>query len=325
MTFSRQEIIKLENPYQDLGNSDALAEHASELDKLSDEEMNTLASRMILSCPKQELNTFGHALNALKSSSKEPQFHPVIYQAYEVKKRLLALSDPRNNNPHLLLLDEELNEEGFQIFNEMALKIVANNESAIAERLALTTPEKKRSALAQNVKNLFPNSDFASRTAAAFTLRRDIDRLLLGDNPEQFFSSPEFSVDLCLEFSTLLSTCLAGQEQTIGKKLAELDSPIRHDICLKLERMTVSALDQNSPFKLITSALMAKVEPQINAEQKVSKEASSPGTNSQGMFHYKQNPATSTNEKNYSSDSESTDEDEETCVDSYCGLFDCKK
>lgn len=331
MTFTCEQIRKLENPYQELGNGDALAEHREELNKLSMEEMEDLASNMILACPSKDMGTFGHVINALRTPGKEePLFHTAIYLAYELKIRFLALLDPVNKNPHTLFLSSEFNGELFQNFNDLGLKLLDKNESVIAERLALTTPEEHRSELSRNINNVYPHSLFASKIAAAFTLRRDIERLLLGDKPELFFSSRDFNIDLCLEFSSLFSTLVKGHEQGIGEKLAKLN---HHDISRKLEMINSSAHDPKSTVRLITAAMVPKDEPKKEQKELTDssilkieplEEKPTDTSNRNGLFHTeirtrKLAPAKSVTLDEFGS--ESADDEEVDCFSSFCGLF----
>lgn len=223
MGYTVEEIRDLENPYQDLGNGDALAQHRDELNKLTPEEQMNLASRMVLGCPSTELRGFRHVIEAainLSAKDENQTFYSVLSDAYEVKSRIFALLDSRNPNPHRLLLDRELNKKMFNNFNQLAMDVLNNNEAAIAERLAITTPQDARNQLALNVNEIFPDSPFASKLDHAFAIRNDIDSLLLSDHPEQFFISPEFSIDRCIEFKGLFRTLTEQDASSIAQKLA---------------------------------------------------------------------------------------------------------
>lgn len=324
-------INQSKNPYQDLSTSEALVEHRDELNQLSPEEMHDLASRVILECPQEELDSFGLAISVLKGPKEEEPFHTVVTKAHEVKKRVLGLLDPTHESPHDLLMDEEVNGELFIPFKDLALKILENNESAIAGRLALTTPAKSRSQLSRHINNTFHGSELATRTAAAFTVCRDIERFLLSTKPEEFFSSPEFSVDLCLEFSMLFAPLLAGHEQAIGEKLALLEPTMRHDIGRKLEMMSSKAHDKQTPFRLIGSAMTPKEEKQTQ-EMPVQTanpvEVISDASNRNGMFNARlrtrkeETAVTLESGSGYGSESESdSDEEQDSWLSSCCGLF----
>lgn len=256
MGFKVEDIRKLQNPYLELGSGDSLAEHREELNKLEREEMVSLSSRMVLECPESDLRDFGHAIEALRSPQDDIEtFHEVLEKAYEVRQRITSLIDIRNEQPHRFILDAEFNEELFNDYNELALNVLKTNETDIATRLALTTPETDRSKLARNIRNIFPDSVFSTKVGAAFTVRRNIEDLLLSDEPEDFFTSRDFSVDLCLEYSKLFSL-LKGHEKEIGEKLSLIESDkTRSDIGRKLEQLNAAAHDQENPFRLIASAM----------------------------------------------------------------------
>lgn len=220
MGYTVEELRDLKNPYKDLGTGDALAEHREELNSLTPDEQKSLAARMILECPLSDLRTFGHEIEAGRTPHNDKKtFHAVLSEAYEIKNRIIALLDPRNKNPHLLILDNEFDEELFNNHKQLAIDVLENNEAAIAERLALTTPATDRHQLALNVKGIFPGSVLAEKIGHAFAVRRDIDNHLLGDNPHEFFASREYNEDACHEFSGLFSV-ITDQESSIAAKLA---------------------------------------------------------------------------------------------------------
>ncbi|KTD76496.1 hypothetical protein [Legionella waltersii] len=350
MTYTCEEIQKLEHPYQELGSSDSLAEHHTELNKLNEEQKIAVASRMVLDCPNEEMKGFRHVIEAANTTHRNDQdtFYPYLSQAYEVKQRLVALTDLRNKAPHLLLLDKEFDDELFTKFNTLALNVVNKCELSIAVRLAQSTPEKNRSQIARNLNNVFretvfagkvsqafaisrdierlllgdkpydffnsreynhdacvefselfnctkgkessiaaklalstptekrsaiagliktlsPEGELTSRTSAAFELQRNIELTLLGDNPEQFFTSPAFDADLCLEFAELFPPLLKGKEQLIGEKLSCQEQQVIAEIGRKLEWINPNAANQDSTFRLIASAMTNKKESALKA------------------------------------------------------------
>jgi hypothetical protein len=220
MGYTVEELRDLKNPYKDLGTGDALAEHREELNSLTLDEQKSLAARMILECPLSDLRNFGHEIEAGRTPHDDKKtFHAVLSEAYEIKNRIIALLDPRNKNPHLLILGNEFDEELFNNHKQLAVDVLENNEAAIAERLALTTPATDRNQLALNVKGIFPGTVLAEKIGHAFAIRRDIDNFLLGEDPHQFFASREYNVDACHEFSGLFSV-ITDQESSIAAKMA---------------------------------------------------------------------------------------------------------
>jgi hypothetical protein len=350
MTYTCEEIQKLDHPYQELGNPDSLAEHHVELNKLNEEQKIDVASLMVLECPNEEMQGFRYVIEAANTTHRDDKdtFYSYLSQAYEVKQRLVALTDLRNKKPHLLLLDKEFDDELFNKFNALAKKVVDKRELSIAVRLAQTTPVINRSQIAKNLNNVFHDTVFAnkvnqafaisrdierfllgsnpyeffksrefsvdacvefaqlfnctkdkessiatllaihtpaekrseiaekvksisaegelaSRTAAAFALRRNIELYLLSDNPEQFFINSEFDADLCNEFADLFPALLKGKEQSIGEKLACQEPKVLSEISRKLEVINPDATNKDCPFRLIASAMASKKESALKA------------------------------------------------------------
>lgn len=332
MRYKIEEIKALKKPYKELGSGDALAEHLDELNQLNDQEMRSLASAMVLDCPRDELNQFGHAIEAARRpQDDEKSFHAALSQAYEVKKRIFSLFDPRNANPHKFILDSEFDEALFNNYNELALDVLRDNETAIAQRLALTTPKEDRSRLALNIRNMFPQTVLVTKIGAAFTLRRNIDELLLGEEPEKFFlSNRDFSVDLCLEFSGLFPKLLEGHEKTIGEKLSTIKSPnTLSDIGRKLEQITHKAHNQDNPFRLIASAMIPKKEQPKQETTSQTQEKTLPEvtatktTNPNSLFgnSEQRKPVTSSPyiiDEDYDSEEEDESSQEDSCCSGWC-------
>lgn len=279
MPFSYEEIIKLENPYEQLSSGDALAENAKVLNQLSEEEQETLATKIIAACPESQFKQYGRHINALRSFEEEG-FHAVISRAYQVRHRIVSLLDPRNKTPHSLFL-EEFSSDLFNNFSDLARKTLIGNEQAIAERLALCTPEGVRGKLARKIEITFPHSSFATKSKAAFAIRHSIDKLL-GDNPEQFFEGRDFNKDSYNMFPGMFQELLKGQEKRIGEKLSTSDhhDTIRH----QLELLHTEVFDEANPFKLIAEAMGPKIE---------SKKVSSQGANPSRMFAHSRRPSIS--------------------------------
>jgi hypothetical protein len=143
--------------------------------------------------------------------------------------------------------------------------------------------------------------------------------------PEEFFTSPEFNVDLCLEFSMLFATLLEGHEQTIGTKLSLLEPKVRHDIGRKLEMMCPKAHDKHNPFKLIATAMTPKEEEKQIQEIPVQKaktiEVIPDVSNPNGMFNSQLRTRKVTIENPGPGYESSSDEEQEDRHSSCCGLF----
>lgn len=303
---------------------DKLAKMRGELNKLDKKEMRELASKMVLECPSEQLNAFGRAIEALRVPHDDSEsFHSVIVAAYEVKQRIVALLAPSNKNPHNMLLQKEFDATLFNNFNELALKILNNNETSISIRLALSTPDKNRRELINNVLSVFPDSELSTKIEAAFSLRHELDALL-GDKPEEFFLSREFDPGLCHEFNSLCLSILNGKEEAIGEQLSKIQSSqTLSTICKKLEILNADASNKNNPFRKISSAVIPKKEQQQHTQKQIKEieKQESSVTNPNRIFSntmQNNNPEKIATQQNTKKENKIVKE--ESCF-SNCGLF----
>ncbi|CAM4458832.1 MAG: hypothetical protein LEGION0403_FIIPPAGN_01299 [Legionella sp.] len=260
MTYSRVELLEHKKPYElfDVDAGDIFAEHQNILDtELSEDEQLEFAIKLVSGCPQDKLTELKNAAKALYSPIQDNTcFYLVLDAALQVKIRLLSILDNRNTEPHAFLLEKNT-PDLLQRFNDLAYEVVEKNEIAIAERLALLTPESARSKLAQNIDNIFSKSALAEEIKAAFSFKRNLE-CLLGKTPEVFFTDREFSRDNCLKYSTMIAKDLAGHEAEIGSKLSKNDFEVRQEIRHKLELLTSSVFNSADPFHLIAKEMNAK-------------------------------------------------------------------
>jgi hypothetical protein len=307
MQYKAEDLKSLKNPYNDLGKGEAFAPHAEELEKLTLHDKKRLAADIVFDCPNAELKHLGHKIEALRTPAQNnhESFHTLINQAYHVKKLILSVLDDRNKHPHHAFLGKEFNADLYNAHQKFALRILENKESEMAERLALSTPSTERTTLTRNVSSIFPNSLLLNKLNAAMTLRSDIDDLLLGNNPETFFASPDFNVDVCLEFNWLVTKLIAGKEESIGKKLATVDSGSRSTIGKQLEQLTASAHDKTNGFRLIAAAMNKSPahQPSEHVKEKAPAAPSeSAAGKADGFFKASETKQTSQIEKNSKND-----------------------
>lgn len=188
MGYNLKEIKQLQTPYQTLGNSDALAEHAKELNQLTIEEMINLATQMILECPNEKLKLFGYAIEALRQPAKETEnFYAVLSRAYHVKKFIFALLDPKNKTPHQMILDQSLDENLFKPFKILAFSTLKNNESHLVERLAATTPAEHQTILIERLNRLFFENELILNLETVFLLKKEEKITLISESPNHLF------------------------------------------------------------------------------------------------------------------------------------------
>ncbi|MCW8400659.1 hypothetical protein OQJ26_17910 [Legionella sp. PATHC038] len=259
MVFTYEELIALENPYEHLSDGDALAENAKAFETLSRKEKIAMATKLIAACPEAKFKQYGNHIKALGGLIKnEDSFHSVITEAYQVRQRINSLLDPRNRSPHVLFSAKEFNPAPFFQFSALAKQLLESNESEIAERLALCVPEQERHQIAFNVGIAFPKSILNEKIHHAFLLRRNIEKLLLSDTPDKFFTSRDYDGDSCRMFVNMFRVLLKGQEESIAGKLCALESVSRSSVKRHLELLHTEAFDATNPFKLIADAINKK-------------------------------------------------------------------
>ncbi|MFJ1268694.1 hypothetical protein ACD661_09030 [Legionella lytica] len=260
MTYSRVEFLEHKQPYElfnDVDAGDIFAEHQEILDsELSEDEQLEFAVKIVRGCPQDKLPELKKAAQTLDSPVQDNTcFYLVLNDALQVKIRLLNILDSRNSRPHTFLL-EKPTYVLLQRFNDLACEVLEKNEIAIAERLALLTPDEHRSQLAKTIHNIFPESTLAAEVNAAFAFKRNIKHLL-GETPEVFFTDREFSRDNCLKYSAMLAQHIAGHEEEIGGKLAKTDSVVRYEVRHKLALLTSSVFNKADPIHLIAKEMNA--------------------------------------------------------------------
>lgn len=282
MAFTHIELFALENPYEQLSDGDALATHAKMLNKLGNKEQVNLATRIIAACPETKFKQYANHIKALGSPTQDKDsFHSVLTEAYQVRQRITSLLDSRNKAPHSLFIGKEFNPAPFHRFSALAQRVMQGNEVAIAERLALSVPESERSQLAHNLSITFPKQALAEKIQLALMMRRNIETLLLSDDPQKFFTSRDYNEDTCKAFVNMFRILLKGKEETIGTKLGTIESENKRSLIKSnLELLHTEAYDETNPFKMIADSLSAKED----AEEKRFK---SQATNPNGYFNSK--------------------------------------
>jgi hypothetical protein len=311
MAFTYQEIIALENPYEELSTGDALAENAAVLNALDNDEKRTMATKIIAACPQAKLNSYFLQIEALKNPSNTSEsFHSVISEAYQVRKRIFALIDPKNRAPHNLLIGDEFTPELFHRFKELTQKVLENNEPIIAERLALCAPDAARSQIARNIDIAFPKSALTTTLQTAFTLRRNIDHVLLGAKPEQFFTSPDYKKETCDLFATMFRTLLKDKEKEIADKLAAIESmETRAKIKHQVELLSTKTFDKTNPFRLIAESMNAT----LGSESMIKVSQGNQTTNPSGFFGKGSTPSKIAAEKEFDLGSPPKESEEKEC------------
>jgi len=254
MSLSKVEIKTLANHYLHLGNGDALAQNQEALDSFPLKEQREIATGMVLNCPEKDLGQLRGALSAIEPiiPTEENCFYHVLNRGLETRSKIrgLSLYDKRHKTPHNLLLGIDFSAALFNEFAELSLRLLDKKEIDIATKLALSTPPTERSKLIQNAQNAFPDSLLVTKLGAAFTLRRELDKLL-GDAPHTFFLSEEFDKKSYLEFAELFQL-IDDKEDDIAAKMASTPDVDRDTV---LEKM--AAIFPGSTLLEKTTALFA--------------------------------------------------------------------
>lgn len=257
MPYNAQDILDSSNPYDMFDNGDTLAEHRKILDAFSAEEKKTLATKIICGCPQDKLKAFGQTIRSLSSLVPEEKetFYSVISAAHQVRTKIMNLLDPLNKQPNNLFLDESL-PDLFNKFNKLAQNVLEDHETAIAERLALLTPDEHSGLVTKKVGIMFERHSFSETIGIAFTLKHNVKQLL-GKNPESFFMSRDFNVSHWHQFPSLFEG-IKGNEEQIGQKLSQVEDKKLKIIERNLHLLTTGIYDQVNPFKLILDAMQTK-------------------------------------------------------------------
>ncbi|QBR85217.1 hypothetical protein E3983_13185 [Legionella israelensis] len=157
--FTFKQILGMEDPYKELidQNEEGLAEHAEELNQLSQEEMRQVATKLVLNCPDENIRALGKQKEALRShiTSTVPSFYSVLSQAYTVRMNVYALLDERNKKPYQIFT-REFNADLYNQFPELFNSLLKGHESEIGQRLAQN--ESSLSEIAKKLEQLSQNA-----------------------------------------------------------------------------------------------------------------------------------------------------------------------
>lgn len=263
------ELLKSENPYSLLKSSDALTNNIEKLNKLDSEEMREFAIRVVLDCPAVKLAQYSLIVSMLlsdkdsdsswnesnddaTSTSNEDaeNFLMKLEAALQVRSVVFAILDPNHLSTYSLLTYIE----SFREFDDLALSLIKDQEILFTERLALTTPTEELSKLSMQLNSIFRDTDLVRQINIAFSLRRDVTRLLLSNKPEDFFLSREFNPTTYPKFPNLLNQLLKNEEEKIGTRLSEIKSP---EVSNKIQSY-LENLNSIDAFKLIAVTLSSK-------------------------------------------------------------------
>lgn len=333
------DIINLPNPFQKFSNDAELVKNRNALNELTPENKRTLATKMLLECPGDELNYFGKIIEAARIPADDTNsFHEMLAQGFSVTKHIKSLFDLKNFKPFQLFVGSNFNADNYNEFNELKNSLLKGKEFEIAVRLAITTPQEKRDELSKNIRIISPS--LSAEVQSAFLIQHHIELHLEGDlkllngkphRPEQFFLDRDFNADTYNKFHMLFETeLLKNKEQDLANKIvANVTDPRQlSKICKRCEALTTSATDGNNFFKLLNAAISAAVEQKANdtpiedpMPPEPSSSSSSTGTTAgghpDGIFGKTAQPGSPKADPNSASEAANRSENSTTC----CGWF----
>lgn len=219
------------------------------------EQALSVALRLAKTTPNNDRSKVARNLNNV---FKKTEIAATVGHVFTIARDIegLLLSD----TPYEFFNSRDFDRNACIQFAEL-FKCIEGKQTQIATKLVLSTPTDKRNDVVSKLNGIRDEgNELATRTRTAFALQRNIEQLLLGENPALFFSSRDFSVSDCLAHAELFSRSLEGKAEAIGLKLAQQDASVISAINRKLELMTPKAHDQNSPFRLIAKAMTSKLQ-----------------------------------------------------------------
>lgn len=273
-------LLHSPNPYQLLRSEDGIEKQLTLLNALHPTDMGKLSSSIAYECPVTELQAYTQIVSKFlkktlldsdteegftSSSDSELGFCEMLYNALEAKRVVQELLNPTNEEPFQEFLDTHYNNSLFTAFRELCLKLLKGQELAVAEKLALTTPQKDRYLVFSNLNKAFGGTTFAKLVTTAFAIRRDIDYFLLGEEPGEFFFNDEFKPDSYLKFPNLFDCLLKDKEQAIGLKLAKICFP---DSFLVIS-IGLEKLEDIPSIKQVAKAMYTEKERKLSNNSKI--------------------------------------------------------
>jgi hypothetical protein len=257
---TKNEILEMVNPYQQLVAEDNLAENCEVFEELTAKEKRALATKIVLGCPHGKRNNLHHQINALKQIEESPQcFRQILATALVIRQRIHAMEN-HHPSPYKFLLGEEFNADLYNEFSEL-VSILFNNKQtprSIAENLAILTPPESILQLSRNVRAAFSGTSLPGHLGQAFLAGKLLDTLR-SEAPLKFFDSPEFTNKLFFQFPSLVTKRLQGSEHHIASRLS--GDPLANHAKIIETLQDLSFMDDTpNPFRLIHAQVCAAVQ-----------------------------------------------------------------
>lgn len=211
MLLSKKELMIHDEPHLVLKDAAALLAYEPVLEQLSVREKRVLAEKIIAVEEALPLPLFSE-WEQDGFFPEEDAFIDILYRAYRLRQELrllLASEIPYENllkSPQLIDLAHE--------FQYATAALMTPRINDFVQCLALTTPKKQFSAVAQRISiNFHFCQHLSADLGSAFSLYHAIEQVLWGEKPYEFFVNPQCHTGLYRKFPRLLEYALSHPEQ----------------------------------------------------------------------------------------------------------------
>lgn len=280
--YTKSELIELINsgdPYQALikdKEGKSLGENYSTCEELDPKNKLNLATKIIFSCPNDELKKLIKIKEILRHpGASDGSFYNVLTRGLEVRQRIQDLINPDVDQPEKLLLGKEFNGDLFNEFYKLRMKLTIDlTEEALSNlttKLVTRSQHYPKNELIRNIQII--SNKMATNLQKGFILK-DLLETLTGDNPWLVFQNGEFNPDLFHNYPDLTIGYLNGNEEKIAQKLASNKAVSFDTINKGLEKLRPSAVDEQHPlnklYRSFQTALANQPPPKDNQKEKKS-------------------------------------------------------
>lgn len=238
--YSDQEIKEMENPREFFQTRDDFESNQLVFESLSSDDKLALAQKFVKDCPLTEIVKLTEAMEGLNAGGEDGMYN-LLSEAI-VMSHIEKLKDEKDQEAYQVLLDDNFNSGMYHKHKALVRTLLDKFEDKIAEKLAITAPDKFVKQLSQNIR-IINDPRLSESMNAAMTLRQDIHKNLLGQHPVNFFIKNN-PTDLCNQFPNLLAHCINGKEESIASNLSQVSPADQGKVNRCLEMMTKRAIDR---------------------------------------------------------------------------------
>ncbi|STX50039.1 Uncharacterised protein [Legionella busanensis] len=250
--YTVEELKNLSNPYKELfEDSDTMAENRDSLEQLGYQDKISVATKMVLACPNNQLRSLSLKSEELRHHQEtEESFHRVLSRGLEVRHRIQAMADQQNPHPQNNLLGNEFNADLFNEFRDLKIQLTEQELTDLVNNLVLKTPDNQIQELNQNVRAGLSETKLGPALGEAFVLKRLLT-LLQSSEPHLAFTSSDFNPALFHKHPRLVASYLIGREAEIAQRLA--NSNERAAINSGLEQLKPQVMSNADPLSILYS------------------------------------------------------------------------